>query len=235
MVDGLYKAARTMNSKLQNLEIIANNLANVSSIGFKREVPFSEYMAREENQSISQLTDLSEGSFMNTGNPLDLAIAGEGYFILDTNNGPVLTKNGKFKLTETGEIINQQGHQVKTASGNLNLYGFVFDNNADLVISKNGEIKIGDKVVDTLVCAKIDDPRGMKRLSGQNFVFPNGGYSIANDTEFQVYQGYLEESNTNAIMEMQEMIKLNKEYESAQKIIKSLDERMARAKDIGTI
>jgi flagellar basal body rod protein FlgG len=235
MENGLHEVGKTMISRMKNLEIIANNLANINTTGYKREIPFSEYFEREQNRNQSQLTDFTEGSFLNTGNPFDLGISGNGFFMLDTNDAPLLTKNGRFNISENGEIINEQGHKVRTVSGNLNLYGFVFEKKNELVITKDGDIKMGDEIIDTLMIAKVEDQREMKRVDGQNFSFPNGGFTIAARNEFEIHQGYLEESNTNAIMEMQQMINLNKDYEAAQKVIKSLDERMARAKDIGSI
>ncbi|NOX18810.1 MAG: flagellar hook basal-body protein [Chlorobi bacterium] len=235
MVKGLYTAGRMMNAKMRNLEIVANNLANLNTTGFKRELPFSEVISRVQNKPMTQITDFSDGSFTQTGNTFDLAISGDGFFVLDSDDGPVLTRNGKFFLTENGEIVNDKGYRVRTEGGDLNLYGFIFDKNHKLEITKEGEIKVGDELIDRLMIGKIDDQKEMKRIDGATFAFPNGGYSAAQGDEYEIHQGYLEGSNTNAIVEMQEMIKLNREYESAQKVIKSLDERMARAKEIGTV
>lgn len=235
MVKGLYTAGRMMTAKMRNLEIVANNLANLNTTGYKREVPFSEVITRVQNQPMTQITDFSDGSFVQTGNTFDLAISGEGFFVLDSEEGPVLTRNGKFFLTEEGEIVNEKGYRVRTEGGDLNLYGFIFDKDHRLEITKEGEIKVGEELIDRMMIGKIDDQKEMKRIDGATFSFPNGGYSIAQINEYEIHQGYLEGSNTNAIIEMEEMIKLNREYESAQKVIKSLDERMARAKEIGTV
>jgi len=232
MVKGLYQAAGMMQAKMKDIELTANNLANINTVGYKRQLPFSEVMSKYQK---TQITDFSEGQFSHTGNPLDLAVSEKGFFMVQTDNGVQLTKNGHFKLTEEGAIVDSNGNPVLTAGGDLNVYDYTFDKNAKLKISAEGEIKIGDKVVDKLMIAKIDDTSQMERINGQNFAFPNGGYSIAKDDEFKIQQGYLEGSNTNAISEMEQMISINKEYETAQRIVRAMDQRMAMSKEIGKV
>lgn len=232
MVKGLYQVANTMHAKMRDIELTANNLANINTIGFKRQLPFSEVISKYQK---TQITDLSEGEFYQTGNPLDLAVSKNGFFMVQTDKGVELTKNGHFTLTQDGAIIDSKGNNVLTIGGDLNLYDYVFDKNSELKISNEGEIKIGDKVIDKLMIAKIDDTSQMVRVNGQDFAFPNGGYSIAKDDEFKIQQGYLEGSNTNAIAEMEQMISINKEYETAQRIVRMIDQRMGMVKEIGKI
>jgi len=232
MVKGLYQAASAMHAKMRDIELTANNLVNINTIGYKRQLPFSEVMARYQKK---QITDFSEGDFSHTGDPLDMAISKNGFFMIQTDNGVQLTKNGHFQLTEEGAIVDSKGNKVLTAGGDLSLYDYILDKKSDFKISDEGEIKVGGEVIDRIMIAKIDDPSQMKRINGQYFAFPNGGYSIAQDDEYKIQQGYLENSNTNAISEMEQMISINKEYETAQRIVKMMDRRMGMVKEIGKV
>ncbi len=238
MVKGLsqlYRAANVMHNKMTDISVTANNLANINTVGFKRELPFAEVISRLTNSPVKQLTDFSEGEFSQTGNPLDLAISKNGFFMIKTDKGVQLTKNGHFKLTEDGGIVDSKGNAVLTLGGDLNLLEYTLNKDNEIKISKTGEITVGKEVIDKLKIAKIDDSTGMVRKSGQNFSFPNGGYSEASEDDYEIQQGYLEGSNTNAILEMGQMISLNKDYEIAQKIIKAIDQQMGMAKEIGKV
>jgi len=231
----LYRAANVMHNKMTDISITANNLANIDTIGYKRELPFAEVLSRLKNPQVKQITDFSEGEFIQTGNPLDLAISKNGFFMIKTDKGVELTKNGHFKLTEDGEIVDTKGNPLMTESGDLNIYEYTLNKKNKIKISKDGEITVGKEIVDKLKIAKIDDPSTMVRENGGNFSFPHGGYSDASEDDYEIQQGYLEGSNTNPILEMEKMISINKQYETAQKIIQSIDHQMGMAKEIGKV
>jgi len=235
MIKGIYDAARSMISRQKNIEITANNLANINTTGFKRSIPFSEVMSREDGLQEVQITDFSEGAFTETGNPLDLAVSEKSFFMLETEKGIEFTNNGKFKIAEDGFLINGDGYYVITEKGRVNVMESVTDADRNLKINKNGEIQIGDNVVDKLLIAKIEDQTKMSRSGKQKFSVPDGGYSIAAKGSYEVFQGYLEESNVNPIIEMQSLITINKDYEAAQKMVSSLDNIMGKAREVGRL
>lgn len=235
MIKGIYDAARTMVSRQKNIEITANNLANINTTAFKRSIPFSEVISREDGVKEIQITDFSEGAFTETGNPLDLAVSERSFFMVDTERGIELTNNGKFKISEDGFLIDDNGYYVVTKKGRVNVLDSVMENNRNLKINKNGEIQIGDTVIDQLMIAKIDDQSKLMRSGEQRFYLPDGSYSIATDDSYQVFQGYLEESNVNPIVEMQNLISINKDYEAAQKMVTSLDNVMGKAREVGRL
>ncbi len=234
MSDTIYQAAKNLHHQMRNMEIIANNLANINSTGYKRQIPFAEFLAREENQS-QQITDFAEGNFIQTGNTFDLAISGENFFMVKTERGVELTKNGKFKISEEGHLVNDNGHKVMSEGGEVNLFEFVVEKNETVKITSSGEIKVGADVVDKLAIAKIEDQDSLIRTEGQQFFDPDEDYETPEENEFQIRQGFLEESNTNAIFEMQHMIKINRDYESSQKLINEMDKMMGKAKERGTV
>lgn len=236
MVKGLYDAARSMHNKIRNIEVVANNIANINTTGYKREIPFSEYLDQQTGvDKLTQLTDFTSGNLMKTGNPFDMALKGNGFFMIETEQGVELTKSGRFTISDGGFLVDQSGNKVLTDNGGINLEELLFEGNNSFQIKKNGEIQIGDNIVGQLAIASIDDQSGMKRMEGQKFLFTDGMHRVALEEEYELHQGYIEESNCNPIIEMQAMIKLNKEYETAAKIINSLDQIMAKSKEIGRV
>ncbi len=234
---GLYEVARGMQVRIKNMEMVANNLANVNTTGYKREVPFAEYLSRMENQPIKQLSDLREGSLVKTDDPLNLALSGNAYFMIQTEKGIELTRNGNFKITDDGNLVTNDGYRVLTYSGNVNLFEGVMNKDEvhNIKIADNGEVYVNGQVIDKLMIARIDNQQFFERDAGGRFFREDQSYVLANEDEYKISQGYLEESNVNALMEMQRMIKINRDFESSQKAIQSIDKILGEAKEIGKI
>lgn len=236
MLKGIYISANNLYAKERNIQIIANNLANLNTIGYKREVPFAEIFSEKmKDYQVKQITDFSEGNLIRTGNPLDLAVSKNGYFVVKTSRGLELTKNGKFKLSDDGFIENEKGERLMGSKGEINVFETALDKNATIEITKNGEVKIGEVIVDKLLIAKIDPRQGMLRREGLNFVPQDGILNLLEEGEYEIAQGYLEESNVNPIYEMQAMITVQKEFETSQKIINSLDQSLEKSNEIGKV
>lgn len=235
MVKGIYTAARGLNSRMKNLEVVANNLANLNTTGFKREIPFSEIINQYGKVEISKATDYKQGNLVETSNPLDLAISGDGFFVVQTGQGPQLTRNGKFSLSDEGFIVTQDGNKVLGSDGAININKLTIDKDKQLTISQNGVIKYGKDILGSLLIGKMNNPEQSDRTSGVNFSTDNDGFQIAPAGDYEVKQGYLEESNINPIQEMEAMIRLNSEYDSAHKIINYLDQSLDEANQIGKV
>lgn len=235
MVKGIYTAARGLDARMKNLEIVANNLANVNTTGYKREVPFSEILNQAGNVQVSQMTDYRPGNFVQTSNPLDLAISGNAFFVIRTDQGPQLTRNGNFTVSNDGFLVDQDGNKVMGKNGAISLNSLQLNKQQSITISDNGEIKMGNLVVDKLLIAKLQDPQQAQRTTGVDFSVENSGFQIADENDYQVKQGYLEESNVNPIKEMEAMIQINNEYDSSHKIINYLDKSLDEANQIGKV
>ena len=235
MIKGIYTAARGLNSRMKNLEIVANNLANLNTTGFKREVPFSEVMNQYGKVDIQKATDYQQGDLMQTSNPLDVAISGNGFFVVQTENGAELTRNGQFKISDDGYIVTRDGNKVLGRNGAINVNNLLLDKDKVLTITQKGGIKYGDNVIDSLLIAKMNDPQASERTTGVNFNADNDGFQIANPDSYVIKQGYLEESNINPIKEMEAMIQLNSEYDSSSKVINYLDQSLDEANQIGKV
>ena len=235
MVKGIYVAARGLNERMQNLEIVANNLANINTTGYKREVPFSEILNQAGKPVIQHVTDFSQGSLVQTTNPLDLAISGTGFFVVQTKYGDQLTRNGNFQISSDGYLVDQDGNMLIGKNGPINVMAYSTDKNQKITVTGDGELKIGNNLVGSLLIAKPWEQGQAVRGSGVDFTTGAAGFQLVNANDFQVKQGYLEESNVNPVKELEEMIQLNTEYGSAQKVVNSLDQSLGEANQIGQV
>ena len=235
MIKGIYTSGSNLHSKVKNMDIVANNLANINSTGFKRELPFSEIIARLKDENIKQLTDFTQGTLLSTGNPLDIAISGEAFFVLETPDGMEYTKKGQFKISSEGDLVNEQGYKVLGKSGPINLAAFQMEESNTITVTKDGEIKAGNIIVDELQIVKLEDKKGLSRREGLNFSISDGMYLEAEKETYEIQQGFIEESNVNPVLEMQAMIDINKEFESSQKVISALDNSLEKAIEVGKV
>ena len=236
MIKGIYLAARSLNNNFQKMDNIANNLANINTTGYKREMPFSEVLFNEGESKISQFTDFGQGSFVKTSSPLDLAIQGNGFFLVQTEKGTELTRNGSFSVSDDGFIVNSNGDKLMGSKGAINLNEFLFDKqHDDLKVQDNGAIYIDNQYIDNLQIVQADNPLMLQRDSNQYYFPTDGEYYAVDENEYKVMQGYLEESNVNPIVEMESMIKTSKDYQSSYKVIVLLDASLEKANEIGKV
>lgn len=235
MIEGIQLASQALNNGMSNLSVTANNLANINTTGFKRDLPFAEMLDAEGQVYYEQYTDHQMGDIVYTNNPLDLALSGEGYFTVDNGQETLFTKNGEFKLSVDGFLVNSLGHKVLGQGGEINLGEYKLDDNQQIRITQEGEILVGKHSVDTLQIAKISDIRDLKKTEGSCFRLSAGSYESPEEGEFKVSQGYLESSNVNPIIEMEAMIQMSKDYEAATKMIQALDKSLEEANQIGKV
>lgn len=235
MIKGIYYAARSLNNGFRRMSNIANNLANINTTGYKREIPFSEVMISAGNSQMVQFTDFRQGGLTNTSSPLDLAISGSGFFVVETPNSTNLTRNGNFTISDDGFIVNDKGDKLMGIKGPINLNDFLFDENKDLKVLRNGEIYMGEQLVDNILIMESDDPLSLRRDSNMNFLSITGDFIPVDEGSYQIMQGYLEDSNVNPIVEMEEMIKTSADYQSSYKMINFLDKSLEKANEIGRV
>ena len=236
MIKGIYNAARSLEQHMQNIDVVANNLANLNTTGYKREIPFSEVVNKYGEILIKKSTSQQQGEVVQTSNQLDLAISGNGFFAVKNDQGALeLTRDGRFKISDEGFLVDNSGDKVLGENGAISLDEAALEKDSTITVSKNGEIKLGDKVIDSLQILNVASPGQLVRSENSNFSSEGVECVPANTNDFAISQGFLEESNINPMLEMEEMIKINKEYESAQKIISALDTSLSEANEIGKI
>jgi flagellar basal-body rod protein FlgG len=235
MIKGLFQSARSLQSGNQHVGVVANNLANINTSGFKREEPFSEILSNEGEIIVRQVTDYKQGELAFTGNPLDMAVKGEGFFAIQTENGKMLTRDGRFTISKDGYLVNLNGDKVLGTDGEISFGENIFQQKQNITVSNHGEIKVGETTVDDFLIVGIEDTKQLKKSGSNYFVYSSEDFAEQEEGKFELSQGYLESANVNPVEEMQAMIRLNKDYQSSFKIVNYLDESLEKANQIGKV
>ena len=244
MVKGLYTAYTGMINEQHRMDTLTNNLANSTTVGFKKEgstsQSFNAVLALKvkdtsepanipkrigyNNPGVKigeNYTDWSQGSFKITDNTYDLALSGNGFFEIEFTNkaGETSTKysrDGSFTLTQEGYLVTKDGNYVMGSKGRIKL-----DPLSDATVDQGGAIWQNNEVVDTLRIVDFEDYNYLKKY-GENLMEPVEGAQFK-DADYKVFSGYLEMSNVQIVTEMVDLIAITRQYESNQKIIKSID------------
>ena len=226
MNSGYYAACAGLMSRTQALDTIANNLANVSTAGFRASHNvFGSVLATMGNSPLSILNqdandygvlsgthlDTSQGALVRTGNDLDLAMEGPGYFAVQTTTGPVYTRGGNFRVSPQGQLITASGDPVMGDNGPITIVGSPVSISPDGTISANGAISGRLKMVE--FAPKVE----IQSAGGTYYTAPAGAAIPAKNS--QVRQGMLESSNVNPITIVVEMITAQREVETMRRVL----------------
>ncbi|MFO7760279.1 MAG: flagellar basal-body rod protein FlgF [Desulfobia sp.] len=222
---GLIECTETMLAHSQRLNQTSNNLANVNTDGYKKEkVTFWEMLYKTSGdrprvgKALKQVTDHEQGAIKQTGNQLDFAINGEGFFKVMTKNGPGYTRAGHFLVNNQGQLVTPNADLVLGEGGPINIRG------RNISVAEDGTISENGVVVNRLVLVNFDNLNSLEKY-GKNLFRPAGEDSneipVNNPS---VKQGYLEASNVNTVNEMTDLIDLQRAYASQQRVISSFDE-----------
>lgn len=222
----------------RRLETSANNLANVNTTGFKADAIVlrqnAEDPARSEErpndirfvQDISVVRDFSAGAIRRTEAPFDLAIEGDGFFVVEGPNGqPALTRDGAFSLDAAGQLVTRDGFPAL----NANNQPIVLDPQGERpAIDSQGVVRVNGAEVARLQLAAFAQPDQLEKI-GDNLWNARG--QEPNPFEGVVVQGALEESNVRAVVELTRIMEISRAYENAARIVRSADELRQRAID----
>lgn len=230
-----YIALSRQVSVARSIDVIANNIANISTTGFKgHKVMFDEYLqenkAQQQNSfemvnDFGEYMDLSNGPLLQTGNPFDLALRGEAFFKVETPAGERFTRNGEFQLNAAGELVTDAGYPVVSDGG----APIVIPTGAvDIKITDDGTVFNGQTVLGKVGSFEFENPQELKQVGNNMFSYENQQGVVASENA-TIVQGALEKSNITPIMEITELIKLSRKYQSSQKIIQQEHERQRGA------
>jgi len=209
-------------------ELIANNLSNAQTAGFKKDVPvfhrifseaFSSYQLGEFETSV---TSFQQGELQATRNPLDLAIEGEGFFKVKTPQGIRYTRSGNFRLNREGTLVQDSGYPVLGRTGEINLKGNQFS------IDKDGTVYVDGASRDKIALVTFADLNGLKK-EGHALFKQESVQEEKEVPQSQVHQGTMELSNINIMEEMVRMIDALRSFEACRKIVQVQDEMDAKA------
>lgn len=281
MIKGLYTAGAGMMVQMTKQDVVANNIANVNTNGYKKDnvlcqsfpsmlisrLGESQYNALGQEQMLPPvvigplgtgavvkdiITDHSTGSLKFTGNPNDLAISNEGYylngsiiengdqrisesyFVVQTPQGERFTRDGSFKINQEGTLVTNQGLPVmNTENQPISILSDDGEAAEGFAVDKNGSILVNENEVAKLKIVKFADQRNLEK-EGAWMRAKAGNYTVVDNPG--VMQGYLEMSNANAVAEMVNLISVVRAYESCQKVVQAEDELMSVAIDqVGSI
>lgn len=228
MENATYVTLTRQSGLAREMQVIANNIANQATTGFRQEgVIFSEYVKRLDNAASLSMangnvgnTSMLQGELRQTGAPLDLAIEGPGFFLVETAAGPRLTRAGAFTPNALGELVAMDGNRVLDVGG---APVFLPPGAGDLSVGADGTISRNGQPLARLGVVEPADPLGLVREGGQRFDAPEG---FAQSENGRVLQGFLEQSNVDSIGQVARMIEVQRAYEMGQSFLDREDERI---------
>ncbi len=226
IVNGMTRAAHALHYYERRQEVLAHNLSNADTSGFKAERVFAQVIG-DALPAAGTATDLSAGALKVTGEPLDLALGGGGFFVVDTPEGERLTRGGSFGLDAEGRIVDANGNLLLGESGPITVSGGGID------IGAGGEVRVDGKEVGRL---RVDSvPPGAELThAGANLFLPDPAVGPLAEERRIVRQGALEESNVDTVGSLVDMIGIQRAYSAVQRAVTTLDDvRGTIANEIG--
>ena len=225
------QVSTTIDALTREFDIIAHNLANVSTVGYKRRCnAFSKSLEAQGTGvqtyspgsiDLESVFDFSQGSIVETGRPLDFALYGKGFFVIETPEGPLYTRNGVFGANQNGQIVDSMGRIVSGEAGAITIPGGVAP--AQLNVASDGNIKSGG--IDGITIGKfrlVDFPDNEDKLvpAGDNcYQMPEQDITPVAAENIVVKQGYQEASNVKMIDELVDMLMVSRLYEANMKFV----------------
>lgn len=220
MDSGYYAACSALKTQNNALEIVANNIANVSTVGYRGQTPlFEAVMAQTSGRQINgweRLTNqfatlngsrlnLAEGNLEHTGNPMDFAIEGPGFFAVQTKTGTLYTRNGGFRVSATGQLVTGAGDPVLGATGPITIPS------GELAISQDGTVSVNGAVAGKLQISEFAASTKLEPAGETYYAAPDKSAKAA--IASNVRQGTLESSNVSPVAAMVSLISAQRQAE----------------------
>ncbi|MGR3218353.1 MAG: flagellar hook-basal body protein [Candidatus Anammoxibacter sp.] len=223
MIVGLYTSATGKAVMGKNLEVIARNLANVNTTGFKRNVAvFRTFMSDNPLAAGASVTGVKviheQGNLKATGNKLDIAIHGNGYFVLDSGKGIKYSRNGHFLLNSNMEVVNSVGWKLMGDGGVIELP----KNTNDILINSKGEVFANNRSVGKIDIVDFKNKDVLKEAGNSSFKADRNSQPLE-AVDFDVQQGFLESSNVSVIDEMVSMMANTRSFQGNDNVGKTID------------
>jgi flagellar basal body rod protein FlgG len=215
-IPGILRTAQTLSYYERMQELTANNLANVSSEGFKADRMTAHLVAGGAVPTPVTQMDLSQGTFRDTGRPLDLALDGPGFFVVRTARGERLTRGGGFRLDGTGTLTDQHGDPVLGQRGPVVITG------GDVEVRGDGTVVVDGKAADVLRLETVADPATLRKEGGGQ-LSAAGPTMAADGATLRVRQGAIEESNQDAIRGMVDLVTIQRAYSANINVLRAMD------------
>ncbi|MCK4913867.1 MAG: flagellar hook basal-body protein [Planctomycetes bacterium] len=228
------KIGSSINALTQEFNIITHNLANVSTVGYKRRCnTFSKHLESQKAAQeveptngfeLNSTFDFSQGPMVETGRPLDFAISGNGFFVVETTEGELYTRNGMFQVNQNGQIVDTRGRIISGENGPITIPGSV--GLAQLNVANDGTISAGGASMGKFRIVDFQDMQSeLVAVGGSCFSRPQGSEEPEPAESAVVKQGYQESSNVQMVEEMVDMIMVSRLYEANMRFISAGKDR----------
>jgi flagellar basal-body rod protein FlgF len=228
MSDTIEQISSSIDALTREFEIIAHNLANVSTVGYKsRSNSFSISLEAQQAQTeeyspvavdLNSVFDFSQGSLIETSRGLDFALHGKGFFVIETAEGPLYTRNGTFSTNQNGQIVDSQGRTVAGQAGPITIPNNV--GLSQLNVSSDGNISAGGATIGKFSLVDFEDDQSKLVPVGEScFRMPDQDIEPVAAQNVAVKQGYQEASNVKIIHELVDMLMVSRLYEANMKFI----------------
>jgi flagellar basal-body rod protein FlgF len=234
MTQPITQVGSSVDALTRELEIITHNLANASTTGFKRRCnAFSKVLDKQQGGpdtytpgqvDLKSAFDFSQGNLVQTGRTMDFAIGGRGFFVVETPNGPLYTRNGAFETNQNGQIVDLMGRMVSGESGPITVPKSV--SVSDIQISADGRITAGSTVLGKfkVVDFKKEDESKLVPAGDNCFVMTDKNIQPAPAENVVIKQGNQESSNVKVIDELVDMVMVTRLYEATMRYISAQKE-----------
>ncbi|OLP58192.1 flagellar basal-body rod protein FlgF [Xaviernesmea oryzae] len=234
MQTGLYVAVSSQIALEKRMATLAHNVANANTAGFRAtEMKFNTVLGDTKPTKVAFVNEGKEflktqgGGMTSTGNNLDLAIKGDAYFQIQTPAGPVLTRDGRFSLTDGGDLVTVRGYPVLDAGGapiQVNAGA------GELIVTPDGVIRQNGQQVSALGLFEADFSKGFNRYDNSG-VLPKGAQPqpVVDRMDVGVKQGYVEESNVDPITEMTQLITVSRAFENITALMRDGETSLSEA------
>ena len=258
MASGIYVSMGGARNQEHRMDTLSNDLANANTPGYKSQEAIYRQIHNDVTKMgspdqamgvnhpvrflpedrlpvamVERYTKFGQGSFRHTGNELDLAIHGRGFFTVQGQDGPVYTRNGTFTLNKDGVLTDQQGNAVLSDTGKtIQAPGAT----GKVGVSADGLVLVDGEPLGKLGVVEFDNPQVLERLGNSNFKHPDPNFVAQPAADVDVRQGFLETANVNPVHTMAMLVKTNRLFElntRALQAYKAMDEQSAR--DVGRL
>jgi flagellar basal-body rod protein FlgF len=230
MENTIYIGLSRLSALQEHMNIISNNIANINTPGYKaNKILFSEYMDKPKGmkETLSMVLDYGNyrvqdnGPLKTTGNPLDIALEGQGYFGVQGPDGKTaFTRNGSFTISADRQLITQQGYPVLDAGGQAIS---IPEGQNDIVIDQQGNIAANQGSIGTLMVQEFKNIQSLKPFGNSLYKTDEAGTASSST---RVIQGSIEGSNTQGVIEMTDMIDVSRTYQSVARMLQTEHDRI---------
>jgi len=232
MDNSIYVSLSRQMAVFRDMAVTANNIANINTTGYNAEkAMFTDYLVGDGNhhkmafaQDISSYRDTRQGTMNATGNPLDMAIQGRGYFTIETANGPRYTRNGTFQTNPEGMLVNVDGNPVLDDAGQRIQFD---EQDRDIKVLQTGQLMVDGEERGTVGVVQFDNEQDLAP-EGTNFSAIDGAARPAEEG-VRVLHGVLEGSNVSAVHEIVRLTELSKSTSGTAKFIEVMYDLQRKA------